>query len=96
MTPRIQLVAFEERAPSHFIFVAIPDERNRYLRTDKSVALMACPHCKVPVGVPCLGAWNKYQGGTHHLRRSAARSAFGARPADVLHPPSVPPEEFWL
>lgn len=96
MTPRIQLVAFEERAPSHFIFVAVPDERNRYLRTDKSVALVACPMCKVPVGVPCLGAWNKYQGGTHYHRRNAARGAYPPMPADVLHATTVPPEEFWL
>ena len=98
MMPRIQLVAFEERGPSPFIFVAIPDERNRYLRTERCVALVACPHCKVPAGVPCLGAWRKYHGGVHHLRRSAARGIWPPRPADVLHDPlrTVPPEEFWL
>ena len=95
-SPRIQLVAFEERGPSNFIFVAIPDERNRYLRTDRCVAVVACPMCKVPAGVPCLGAWNKYQGQTHHLRRSAARGVYPARPNDVHHPATVPPEEFWL
>jgi hypothetical protein len=84
VTPRIQLVAFEERGPSHFIFVAIPDQRNRYLRTDRSVALVGCPLCKVPAGVPCLGAWNKYHGGTHHLRRSAAKKVWPQFPADVV------------
>jgi hypothetical protein len=95
VTPRIQLVAFEERGPQHFIFVAVPDERNRYVRTDRCVALVACPHCKVPAGVPCLGAWNKYQGQTHHLRRSAAKGVYPSRPVDVIDT-RVAPEEFWL
>ena len=90
--PSIKLVAFEERAPSRFIFVAIPDERNRYLRTDRSVALVACPHCLVPVGVPCLGAWNKYHGGTHHHRRSAAKGMYPARPGDVVRDEDMEPQ----
>lgn len=94
MTPRIQLVAFEERGPARFIFVAIPDERNRYLRTDRSVALVACPFCKVPAGVPCLGAWNKYQGQTHHFRRSAARGVYPNWPEDVLHTETADDVEF--
>lgn len=84
MTPRICLVAFEERLPSHFIFVAVPDERNRYLRTHRCVALVGCPMCKVPAGVPCLGAYNRYHGGTHAVRRDAAKGVWPPRPGDVV------------
>lgn len=96
MIPRISLVGYEAREP-HFIFVAIPDERNRYLKTDRSVAVAACSLCKVPIGVPCLGAFKNYQGSTHVARRVAARSQGPRRPDDVLEDESkVPPEEFWL
>ena len=91
VTPRISLVAFEDRNP-HFIFVAVPDERGRYLRTDRSVALVACPQCQAIAGQPCRSAGGDgYSALTHHRRRSAAHWAWGARTDDVLHKPVMPP-----
>ena len=52
ITPSIRLVAFEDRFPN-FIFVAVPNERGRYVRTDRSVALVHCPACKAVPGEPC-------------------------------------------
>ncbi len=91
VTPRISLVAFEDRNP-HFIFVAVPDERGRYLRTDRSVAFVACPMCKAGVGEPCRsGSGDGYAGTTHVWRRGAARKHWGQRTDDVLHEPPLPP-----
>lgn len=96
ITPKIHLVAFQDRQNA-MIFVAIPNERNRWLRTDKSVAVVACPHCDAIPGEPCKrnvafsDTPTVYAGSTHHLRRSAARRIFGhgyrvndVVPADVL------------
>jgi hypothetical protein len=88
VTPRISLVAFEDRVGG-FVFVAVPDERGRYLRTDKSVVQVACPNCRSVVGEPCkLG--HGYGGGTHANRRSAAKAKhYGERGQDQLDPIGV-------
>ena len=52
VTPRVSLVAWEDRQAG-FIFVAVPDERGRYLRTDRSVVACGCPQCGALVGEPC-------------------------------------------
>jgi len=76
ITPRIALVAWEERTPGDNVFVAVPNERGRYVRTDRSVALVPCPVCGATVGEPCLRhgtpgtASAKYGGGTHYARRA--------------------------
>lgn len=75
MIPRITLVAFEARTPG-LIFVAVPDQRGRYVRTDKSVALVGCPHCQSMVGEPCRTRQG-YGGGTHAVRRSLAQHRYG-------------------
>jgi hypothetical protein len=71
--PKISLVAFEERYNS-FIFVAIPNQRGRYLRTDKSVALVACPICEAAIGEPCRSRYGDgYSCTTHCDRRTKAQ-----------------------
>jgi hypothetical protein len=71
--PKISLVAFEERYNS-FIFVAIPNQRGRYLRTDKSVALVACPICESAIGEPCRSRYGDgYSCTTHAVRRTKAQ-----------------------
>lgn len=83
-TPKIHLVAYEDRA-GQFIFVAVPDQRGRYLRTDRSVALVPCPMCKALLGEPCFGGpGDKYGGTTHAVRRSAAARLNARNIDDVL------------
>lgn len=89
VTPRIQLVAFEDRKPG-FIFVAVPDERGRYLRTDACVALVPCPFCKAVKGEPCKSKQG-YGGGTHHHRRTAGGR--GAKAHDVIEAAPAPQPE---
>ena len=74
VTPRISLVAWADRNPA-WIFVAVPDERGRYLRTDKSVVLRACPMCHAIPGEPCKsGSGDGYSALTHVARRRGSRS----------------------
>ena len=78
MIPVIKMIAYESRDPDR-IFVAVPDERGRYVLTDRSVAYVACPLCKSLQYEPCKGhstsgKGNRYAAGTHHQRRSAAAS----------------------
>lgn len=69
MTPKISLVAFEDRQ-GNFIFVSVPDQRGRYVRTDPCVALVACPACGSSIGEPCKANHNiGYTGSTHADRR---------------------------
>jgi hypothetical protein len=73
----------------------VPDERGRYVRTDKSVALVECPHCKAMVGEPCRRVHGDgYGAGTHADRRSFAARVRRRYPVDdVLHKiPSTPDE----
>lgn len=100
VTPRIAMVAYSDRDP-FFIFVAVPNERGRYLRTDSSVAMVACPLCKAQIGEPCLSRGDpgsvsaKYGSTTHWVRRKSVYR--GSRAADVLgawNPEPVPDE--WM
>lgn len=95
VTPRVSLVAWTDRA-GEFVFVAVPNERGRYLRTDKSVTQVACPMCSAVVGEPCgtgRGSEDGYSATTHYVRRKLAASQFGrgGRVDDVLHAPAVVP-----
>lgn len=83
VTPTIKLVAYEDRQ-GNFVFVGVPDERGRYLRTDKSVVLVSCSVCKSAAGEPCKFSQG-YTAGTHAARRSEAnrRFGYGFRPADA-------------
>lgn len=87
VTPSIKLVAFEDR-PGGFIFVAIPDERGRYVRTDRSVALVACPLCKAIRGEPCkTGHRHEGYGGTTHAALRTAAGKYKGRQDDVTASP---------
>lgn len=93
-TPRVSLVAYEDRT-SRFIFVSIPDQRGRYLRTDRSVALVGCPQCGAMVGEPCHGhTGDKWSSVTHYRRRARAKSQIGWIKDfdDVLCPHEPPPD----
>ena len=68
VTPKIHLTAYEDRK-GDFIFVAVPDDRGRYLRTDKSVVLRACKWCLSIPGEPCKGVQG-YSGSTNTIRRT--------------------------
>lgn len=67
--PIVSLIAWEDR-PGRFIFVRIPNEYGRYLRTDPCVAHVPCPYesCGATVGEPCKHK-GKYHSATHAARR---------------------------
>lgn len=99
-TPRISLVAFEDRTPA-FIFASIPDERGRYVRTDRSVALVGCRLCGALVGEPCFSGnpqRKRYGGTTHVWRRAAADRLVGRgyRADDVLAAADVRVPDEWM
>lgn len=92
-TPRIHLTAWEDRQ-NDFIFVAVPNERGRYLRTDKSVVIRGCPFCGSVVGEPCKAAQG-YGGTTHyHRRRGYGRDEL-AQACDYPAMPDPVPAE-WM
>lgn len=71
--PTIKLVVWADRDPA-WIFVGIPNERGRYLRTHICVAHVACPNprCLSIAGEPCKrGA--SYITSSHFSRRDAFR-----------------------
>jgi hypothetical protein len=70
--PTVRFVAFEQRAPGGQVFVPDPSMRGRYILTDRSVALVACSHCKSIPGEPCKGSQG-YGSGTHSVRREKVR-----------------------
>lgn len=86
--PVVSLVAFEERTGG-FIFLRVPTEFGRYVRSHVSVAYVACPRCNSTVGEPCKFD-GKYQGSTHGVRRDEfkrGRHTSGDRPrVDVTSP----------
>lgn len=101
VTPNIRLVAWEDRGNS-CVFVAVPNERGRYLRTDHSVVIVGCPACNTARGEPCISRQG-YGGGTHAVRRTAAQAVLaqhgvrGMRVDDQIEPvepgePSLPPD----
>lgn len=67
--------------PEGKVFVRIPDERGRWVLTDKCVVTVACPACKSIAGEPCKNAYmsdrgmTKYWAGTHCDRHTAAKMA---------------------
>lgn len=92
ITPRIHLVAFEERQGS-MVFVAIPNERGRYIRTDKSVVQVSCSLCRATVGEPCKthsSTGDGYGCGTHAVRRDMANRQFrGIKGEDLIEPADI-------
>jgi hypothetical protein len=92
VTPRISLVAYEERVGG-FVFVAVPNERGRYIRTDKSVVLVDCPLCRAAIGEPCKSHQSTpdgYGAGTHAVRRDRAKAKhYGVRGEDLIVPGDI-------
>lgn len=87
--PRISLIAFEAREPSK-AFVQVPDERGRWVLTDRCVVEVSCSHCKATVGEPCHGH-SGYGVGTHAVRRNAwmaksTRKTRGVIPVEDARP----------
>lgn len=67
-TPKISLIAYESKYPGK-VFVAVPNERGRYVLTDRCVIEVDCPHCKAASGEPCHSRHGHYWTGTHVDRR---------------------------
>ena len=66
-----KVTCFEDRQ-GHFIFVKVPGEYGRYVRTLWPVALVDCPACGSKAGVPCVGQYKRYAGSAHVNRINAA------------------------
>ncbi|MES2488509.1 MAG: hypothetical protein V4607_01870 [Pseudomonadota bacterium] len=74
----IGLTAYE--AMPGLVFVRVPNEKGRWILTDRCVAEVDCPHCKAVVGEPCKRDFSygiRYHSGTHCYRRDAARQLRG-------------------
>lgn len=87
--PVISLIAWHDRS-ADFIFVRVPNEYGRYLRTDQCVSQVPCPYksCGATVGEPCMHD-GKYVAGTHAVRREAGKherraQQFNVPRADVV------------
>lgn len=87
------IIAYEQRHAGE-VFVPFPGMRGHYIRTDKCVSMVACPHCQSEAGVPCKGSRDQYTSSTHWMRRSAARDKFGhGYPAQDMVPPDWDAED---
>lgn len=59
------------------VFVKVPNERGRYMLTDRCVVEVDCPHCKAVSGEPCKSVnmlTTTYTVGTHYRRRCLSSS----------------------
>lgn len=72
--PQIALVAWEDRINAGKVFVRVPNEHGRYVRTDMCVVQVECEMCKAAIGEPCHNRKRdkRYWAGTHSVRRQAA------------------------
>lgn len=68
ITPSISLVAYEARDGR--VFVKVPDERARWILTDRCVVEVHCPQCRSVRGEPCRGVHDRYGSQTHYARRT--------------------------
>lgn len=57
-------IAYDDRQ-GHFVFVKIPNEYGRYARVPNLVTYAPCPACGSPVGVPCIGQYDRHVGSIH-------------------------------
>lgn len=66
------------------IMVRVPNERGRWLLTDRCVCEVSCRWCGAGVGEPCHnnrgGSARRYHVGTHVSRRDDALGKFGRGP----------------
>lgn len=82
--PIISMVAFEDRTAG-FIFVRIPNEFGRYLRTHPCVAHVPCSRCDATIGEPCK-SWGKNPGNYHGATHADRRSAWAGCRSDLTRP----------
>lgn len=82
VTPAINLIAYT--CTPEKVFVKVPNERGRWMLTDRCVVEVACTHCGAARGEPCFrhfgigqrgipSEWmeqRRYGVGTHHVRRT--------------------------
>jgi len=68
--PAIHLYAYEDSTIGK-VFVRVPNERGRWMRTDRCVIERPCGQCGSVVGEPCKGLYNnmdRYFVGSHTAR----------------------------
>jgi hypothetical protein len=68
-----RVVAYADRM-SGFVFVKVPGEYGRYVRTSRIVTVAGCPACGSNINVPCKGQYDRYTGSIHADRMRAANS----------------------
>jgi hypothetical protein len=64
------------------VMVRVPNERGRWVLTDRSVVETPCKHCGAIAGEPCFKMvcnQKRYSVGTHYCRRGAAAVGRGHR-----------------
>ena len=71
-----RIVAFADRQGNH-VFVPAPGEYGRWVRVARYVALVDCPACGSPAGVPCVGQYGR------HADRMVAAKKFHRSRYDV-------------
>lgn len=77
LTPSIRLVAWGSRDPS-MVFVRVPNEKGRYVLTDRCVIEVPCSACNTVIGEPCKNPQSgRYWCGTHFQRRKRATRLCG-------------------
>jgi hypothetical protein len=64
-------IAYEDRQ-GHFVFIKVPGEYGRYVRTSVSVSIASCAHCGSDIGEPCKGQYGRYVGVIHVDRANKA------------------------
>jgi len=81
LTPRsLTIGVFAYSVLPNLVFVRVPNERGRWMLTDRCVVEVPCTHCKAMVGEPCRRFYNerpRYSIGTHFRRRADGRDKNG-------------------
>lgn len=81
MSDGVRVVAFEDRQGA-FVFVPVPEERARYVRTYWCAVVAACPACGAAAGEPCWGG--RGVGGRPNRRVSSVHADRRVRAWDVV------------
>jgi len=74
----ISLVAYD--VTGKLVMVKVPNERARWVLTDRCVIEVPCSHCKAIVGEPCATIRHThtlYTSGVHYVRRKDGKTAYG-------------------
>ena len=70
-SPQVKLIAYESANPD-FVFVAVPNEKGRWIRAERCVVEVCCPVCNAAIGEPCISGFGNYWVSTHWRRRQDA------------------------